>query len=434
MSVISKPEKKRGLFNKKRKEKEDPEGARTTATILESMQQPTSRRRSKSSLIFLALINFFTGVEGLHALRALVLTIALAVPAVIPSSAGFYYREKGLWALIMAQMALEPYMSDFTSGILIRTLGTVAGGILGLLCWYIGSGNGPGNPYGLAAIMAVAIIGMMWWRLFAPPQHMAAGIMLTSTMYMVMSYSWVDTHIPSYGNPGVGYEVFWRRILLVLIGFGAAVLVALLPRPLSGNRHYRQILSSQLSSIRDRYALLISVWRSPPDDFVEVIEKQATTTEELLNSIALPILKTKFEFSTSNIDTETLSRANHLCNNLNVFLAQFSLTATKLPFPVRERFFYRVSAGDENLIADLMSTMTLLQHSLISGEPLPAILPTPLGNSKEYLAKQEGRHWSAAVYAFVRFLGTLDELVVVVKKSVGERSHINAEALGGNMY
>ncbi|KAJ4113383.1 hypothetical protein NW765_010981 [Fusarium oxysporum] len=451
MSVISKPEKKRGLFNKKRKEKEDPEGARTTATILESMQQPTSRRRSKSSLIFLALINFFTGVEGLHALRALILTIALAVPAVIPSSAGFYYREKGLWALIMAQMALEPYMSDFTSGILIRTLGTVAGGILGLLCWYIGSGNGPGNPYGLAAIMAVAIIGMMWWRLFAPPQHMAAGIMLTSTMYMVMSYSWVDTHIPSYGNPGVGYEVFWRRILLVLIGFGAAVLVALLPRPLSGNRHYRQILSSQLSSIRDRYALLISVWRSPPDDFVEVIEKQATTTEELLNSIALPILKTKFEFSTSNIDTETLSRANHLCNNLNVFLAQFSLTATKLPFPVRERFFYRVSAGDENLIADLMSTMTLLQHSLISGEPLPAILPTPLvgraiqfrrlrgdfqdeGNSKEYLAKQEGRHWSAAVYAFVRFLGTLDELVVVVKKSVGERSHINAEALGGNMY
>ncbi|KLP14067.1 membrane protein [Fusarium fujikuroi] len=451
MSVISKPEKKRGLFSKKRKEKEDPEGARTTATILESMEQPTSRRRSKSSLVFLALINFFTGVEGLHALRALVLTIALAVPAVIPSSAGFYYREKGLWALIMAQMALEPYMSDFTSGILIRTLGTVAGGILGLLCWYIGSGNGPGNPYGLAAIMAVAIIGMMWWRLFAPPQHMAAGIMLTSTMYMVMSYSWVDTHIPSYGNPGVGYEVFWRRILLVLIGFGAAVLVALLPRPLSGNRHYRQILSSQLSSIRDRYALLISVWRSPPDDFVEVIEKQATTTEELLNSIALPILKTKFEFSTSNIDTETLSRANHLCNNLNVFLAQFSMTATKIPLPVRERFFYRVSAGDENLIADLMSTMTLLQHSLMSGEPLPAILPTPLvgraiqfrrlrgdfqdeGNSKEYLAKQEGRQWSAAVYSFVRFLGTLDELVIVVKKSVGERSHINAEALGGSIY
>ncbi|PCD27210.1 hypothetical protein FGRA07_02349 [Fusarium graminearum] len=451
MSAISKPEKKRGLF--KRKPKNEPEAGETekkAATILESMQQTTGRQRKRPSLIFLGLINFFTGVEGLHALRTLVLTIALAVPAVIPSSAGFYYREKGMWALIMAQMALEPYMSDFTAGIIIRTLGTVAGGVLGLLCWYIGSGNGPGNQYGLAAIMAVAIVGMMWWRLFAPPQHMAAGIMLTSTMYMVVSYSWVDTHIPSYGNPGVGYEVFWRRILLVLIGFGAAVLVALLPRPLSGNRHYRQIMTSQLSSIRDRYALLVTVWREPPADFVEVMEKESTTSEEVLNSIALPIQKTKFEFSTSNLDTVTLSRANHLCTNLNVFLTQFSLTVTKLPLPVRERFMQRVTAGDENLVADLMSTMTLLQHSLSSGEPLPAILPTPLVgraiqfrklkgelqdevNSKEYLATPQGRHWSAAVYAFVRFLGTLDDLVIVVKKAVGESSHIHTDAFGGNM-
>ncbi|KAL4731588.1 hypothetical protein ACLX1H_000562 [Fusarium chlamydosporum] len=414
ISAISKPEKKRGLFKKKAKGKTEPEEEteKTAATILEGMQETTSRQRKKPSLIFLGLINFFTGVEGLHALRVLVLTIALGVIAVIPSSAGFYYREKGLWALIMAQMALEPYMSDFTSGIIVRTLGTIAGGLLGL---YV------------------------------------AGIMLTSTMYMVVSYSWVDTHIPSYGNPGVGYEVFWRRILLVLIGFGAAVLVAFLPRPLSGNRHYRQIMSSQLSSIRDRYALLVTTWRAPPKDFVEIIEKGATTSEEVFNSIALPIQKTKFEFSTSNLDTETLSLVNHLCTNLNVFFTQFSLTLTKLPLPVRERFMERVTAGDESFVADLMSTLTLLQHSLISGEPLPAILPTPLvgramqfrklkgelqdeGNSKEYLASPQGRHWSAAVYSFVRLLGTLDSLVIVVKKAVGESSYISAEALGGSMY
>ncbi|CAG7566221.1 unnamed protein product [Fusarium equiseti] len=453
MSTVSKPEKKKGLFKKKAKGKveSEEETEKTAASILENMHQVTSRQRKKPSLIFLGLVNFFTGIEGLHALRTVVLTIALAVPAVIPSSAGFYYREKGLWALIMAQMALEPYMSDFNSGIIIRTLGTIAGGVLGLVCWYIGAGNGPGNPYGLAAIMAVVIVGMMWWRLFAPPQHLAAGIMLTSTMYMVVSYSWVDTHIPSYGNPGVGYSVFWRRLLLVLIGFGAAVLVALLPRPLSGNRHYRQIMSSQLSSVKDRYALFVTVWRAPPADFVEVMEKEATTSEEVFNSIALPIQKTKFEFSTSNLDTETLSIANHLCTNLNVFLTQFSLTLMKLPLPVRERFMQRITPGDENIVADLMSTLTLLQHSLISGEPLPAILPTPLVgramqfrklkgemqdevNPREYLASPQGRHWSAAVYAFVRFLGTLDDLVVVVKKAVGESSHINAEALGGSMY
>ncbi|KAF5006961.1 hypothetical protein FDECE_6677 [Fusarium decemcellulare] len=451
MSAISRPEKKRRFFNRKPKEKSESETEKTAAALLESMQQSTSRQRRTLSKIFLAVVGFFTGVEGLHALRTLVITIALAIPAVIPSTAGFYYREKGMWALIMAQMALEPFMSDFVSGIIIRTLGTVAGGVLGLVCWYIGAGSGPGNAYGLAAIMAVAIVGMMWWRLFAPPEHMAAGIMLTSTMYMVVAYSWVDTHIPSYGNPGVGYDVFWRRILLVLIGFGGAVLIALLSRPLSGNRHYRDIMSNQLSSIRDRYALLISTWRSPPDDLVEVVEKEATTSEELLNSIIQPIEKTKFEFSTSNIDTETLSLSNHLCNNLNIYITQLSLTVGKLPLPARTLFMRQLGTGDENLIADIMSTLTLAQHSLATGEPLPAILPTPLvgramqfkklrgelqvdGNAKDFLAGQEGRHWMAATYAFVRFLGTVDELITVLKKAVGERSYIDTEALGGNIY
>jgi len=72
---------------------------------------------------------------------------------------------------------------------------------------------------------------------------MAAGIMLTSTMYTVVSQSWVDTHIPSYGNPGVGYMVFWRRILLVLIGFTAAMIVTFFTKPPSGIRHYRRLLS-----------------------------------------------------------------------------------------------------------------------------------------------------------------------------------------------
>lgn len=76
----------------------------------------------------------------------------------------------------MAQLGLVPYASDFVSGLIIRGLGTVAGGIVGLVVWYMGSGLGSGNPYGLSAVMAVVIIIIMtWWRLFAPPEQMAAG-------------------------------------------------------------------------------------------------------------------------------------------------------------------------------------------------------------------------------------------------------------------
>ncbi|KAL2279929.1 hypothetical protein FJTKL_13077 [Diaporthe vaccinii] len=149
---------------------------------LDSIRSSHGRQRTRASYALLAVINWLTNDEGLHALRTLVVTIGLAIPAVLKTSAGFYYREKGFWALIMAQMALVPYASDFVSGLLVRVAGTVAGGVVGLVCWYIGAGSGPGNPYGLAAVMAVAIVALMWWRLFAPPDQIQAPIMMASTM------------------------------------------------------------------------------------------------------------------------------------------------------------------------------------------------------------------------------------------------------------
>ncbi|KAI8238696.1 hypothetical protein K4K55_002709 [Colletotrichum sp. SAR 10_96] len=447
MSTVSRPEKKSRLFSRKKKTKEKTDDPNTAAELIKSMRNPTSRTRSKPSMIFLGLIHWFTDVEGIHALRTLVVTIALALPAVIPSSAGFYYREKGFWAMVMGQLAIEPYMSDLLSGIIIRTLSTVAGGIIGLVCWYIGAGSGPGNPYGLAAVMAVLIIPLMWWRLFTPPEHLAAGIMLAATAYMVVAYSWIDSHVPTYGNPGVGYQIFWRRVLLVLVGNASAMLIGFFPRPMTGSRQYRHILSTSLLGVKDRYALLVSTWRMPPEDLVQFIEKETAMCDGILDAIGRPIELTKFEFSTSNIDTKTLRRATYLCKSINASLAELGLYMTELPLPLRARLMSSMSIDDENLVVDLMSTLSLVQQSLDSGEPLPALLPTPLIsralrarevqrakqddlNVREQLEGHEGRQLIGAINAFTRFLGAVDDLVMVTKKAVGETSHVNLEIFG----
>ena len=129
----------------------------------------------------------------MYALRLVAVTIACAIPAVIPSSAGFYYREKGLWGLIMAQTSVVVYMSDFTLSFVSRGVGTVVGGVAGLVAWYIGSGHGDGNPYGLAAIMALVLLLLMWGRLFAPPVLLQAMIMGGATCILVVGYSYDDT-------------------------------------------------------------------------------------------------------------------------------------------------------------------------------------------------------------------------------------------------
>lgn len=151
------------------------------------------KQRSGFGRVVLGTYHWFISAEGLFALRMVILTVALAVPAVIPSSSGFYYREKGLWGLIMAQTTLLVYMSDFTFSLICRAVGTVIGGVVGLAAWYIGSGNGPGNPYGLAAISAPVIVIFMWGRLFLSPAMLQATIMSAATFFLVIGYSFADT-------------------------------------------------------------------------------------------------------------------------------------------------------------------------------------------------------------------------------------------------
>lgn len=196
----SKPKKSKKHSHKKQDgEKDDgPEGnVHPTAGQLASIHLHRGKQRSRVGIIFLAIFKWLSSTNGLYALRVVIVTIALGIPAVLPSSAGFYYREKGLWALIMTQTGMVPYAADFTWGLILRLLGTVVGGVLGLVAWYIGAGNGPGNPYGIAAICVPFILIFMWGRLFGPPAFLQAIMLSAATFFLTVAYSWVDTHIPS---------------------------------------------------------------------------------------------------------------------------------------------------------------------------------------------------------------------------------------------
>jgi hypothetical protein len=441
------PTKSQGKKSKKKGKDDEKGGAQEQ---LDMLHFHGGTKRSTFGKVLLAVIHWLGNTEGMYALRVLTVTIALGVPAVIPSSAGFFYREKGLWALIMAQTGLVTYTADFVYGFALRMVGTVVGGILGMVCWYIGAGSGPGNPYGMAAIMALAIVLLMWGRLFAPPALLQGVLLMASTLYLVVAYSWVDTHIPSYGNPGVGYSVFWRRTLLVIIGFTASAIVIFIPRPPSASRHYRRILSSNIRSSKDLYALYVTSWSHEYSDLKETSEKQILANGETLASIAGPIGLLKFEFSSSNFDAETLSHVTNLCMTINQSLSQLLVYSTLLPPHLKERFARLSGALDERVVGDLMAVLTLVEQSLQTGAPLPALLPVPLiarcvGLGRAFVREENGtgkgdqglsmdmiqeagfRKYCVVLRAFVQLLGAADELVWRVKMAVGETSAVDVE-------
>lgn len=148
------------------------------------------RPGSKLGRAISSFYRFLVSPDSLYAIRMVVVSIALAIPAVIPHTAGFFYKERGLWALIMAQTTMLAYMADFTYSVIGRAVGSVVGGVLGLVAWYIGSGNGGGNAFGLAASIGVMLVPIIYARVFFPRQFMMPVIMGAATFMLVVGYSY----------------------------------------------------------------------------------------------------------------------------------------------------------------------------------------------------------------------------------------------------
>ncbi|KIR38735.1 hypothetical protein I307_02819 [Cryptococcus deuterogattii 99/473] len=166
-----------------------------------------------------------TGNSGIFALKYALVSIALFVPAVCENSAQFYYENRGLWALIMAQTGMGVFTGEQITSFVVRMGGTATGLVVGMLAWYIGSGHGNGNPYGVTA--ATFVVG----------------------------YSWVDEHTPQSANQGHGAGLAGRRALLVII---AAFIMMVFPRPNSARALFRRRLAKNMSDISDLYGKVVT--------------------------------------------------------------------------------------------------------------------------------------------------------------------------------
>lgn len=80
----------------------------------------------------------------------------------------------------------------------------------------------------------------------------------------------------------------------------------------------------------------------------------------------------------------------------------------------------------------------MIEQALKTGDPLPSRLPTPLVKgcleygygarldtlSKKLLQDEAYRGYCVAMSAYLGFLSSIDELVLVLKKTLGESHHV----------
>jgi hypothetical protein len=164
--------------------------------------------------------------SAMYALKAGVLGCLTSLPAFLASSASFYYYNRGIWCTIMAQMTLAVYAGDTFSSWVSRIIASFWGGVVGMVIWYIGSGSGRGNPYGIAAVTAVTFLPMMLYRVHWPGPPLVSVVFCTS-VNLVIGYSYLNGHLFQMTNATWGFEVAWLRFVCVVIGITAAWIFSL---------------------------------------------------------------------------------------------------------------------------------------------------------------------------------------------------------------
>lgn len=221
----------------------------------------------------------------------------------------------------------------------------------------------------------------------------------------------------------------------------------LFPRPPSASRHICKSLSNIIRSLSDHYALLLSCWGQGREEGLAA-EKLALHLAETLMELSGPIALLRFEFSSSPFDSDRLGQVQALCQELNQNIARLLYLSASLPEHLQSRLARQAGLLNHHNIGDVMAVLGVVEQSLKTGDPLPEVLPTPLLKrcheswklrqvdimlSTDLIRDENYRRFCVAVSAYLKFLAAVDDLVLVLKGTLGE-SHIISRDLVHEEY
>ncbi|KAH7923390.1 hypothetical protein BV22DRAFT_1196761 [Leucogyrophana mollusca] len=392
-----------------------------------------------------------SGGNTLYALKAGALTVVLCLPSFLKSSAAYAYKNKFVWAVFMGQLTIARFRGDTTFGLVARITSTFGGGIVGIIMWYISTGSGRGNAYGLAAVCAVCFPFFFFARLYWPVPPM------TNLIFFVIGYSYQDTHLVTPSSPGWGIDVAWRRFVLVTIGVTAAGIFSYFPPSTTIRSYQRRTLATTSAEIGAIYCSVVSFANTHRDaDTQQIVQSLLAIRSKLNRSI---VLKTNviYEFSLrGKWPAERYQKILEIQLEIAYLLSHLMSVVEHLDPSWSQAFLRRTRMLDSDFQGDVLAVISMVSTSLRTGNPLPQITPCPLLDrfmlryhglnivheeseddyglprtlTLETLENIQYLVFCVGVSTTFGIVTRLDRLMVAVKELVGEQYHIHGVGIG----
>ncbi|KAH7888067.1 hypothetical protein F5I97DRAFT_1806524 [Phlebopus sp. FC_14] len=403
------------------------------------------------------LYRMVVGVGGgnmLYATKAGVLTVILSIPSFVKSTAHFAYNSKFVWAVFMGQLTIARFRGDTTFGLVARIISTFVGGIMGTIMWYISAGSGEGNPYGLAAVCAVCFPFFFFARLYWPVPPMTNLIIFVTTA-LVIGYSYQDTHLLTPTSPGWGFDVAWKRFLLVTIGVIAAGIFSFFPPSTTIRSYQRRTLATTTAELGAIYCSAVSFANTRREDTTSIVQSLIAIRSKLKRSIVLKE-NVIYEFSLrGKWPAERYQKILEIQLQIAYLLSHLMSVIDRLEPAWAQAFLKRTRMLDADFQGDVLAVISLISSSLRTGQPLPQVTPCPLldrfmsrfhglnviheeseddfGLPKtltlETLESLQYLTFCVGVSTAFGIVTRLDRLMVAVKELVGEQYHIHGVGL-----
>ncbi|ODQ63896.1 hypothetical protein NADFUDRAFT_4925, partial [Nadsonia fulvescens var. elongata DSM 6958] len=181
--------------------------------------------------------------DVLFSLKAGVFTVLMAFPAFFKESAGFFYKYRLGWVVIITNMGISEYVGTSIYSLVVKILYTFIACILGMLAWYISAGSGNGNYYGFSAVCLVSSFFVVYYRNFSVHSTPIPSIITTVTFVLVIALSWVGNTYPNISSLEAGWEVAWIRFASTIAGVLVGTFASFFPKPTTGKKTIRMTLS-----------------------------------------------------------------------------------------------------------------------------------------------------------------------------------------------
>ncbi|KAI9253395.1 hypothetical protein BDA99DRAFT_519655 [Phascolomyces articulosus] len=371
------------------------------------------------------------------AMKTAIGTVLLAVPVYLENTAEWFIEWRFQWCMIIMMLWMLPSTGMFLYSLLMKTLGTIAGGVLGIVVWEITQGN----PYGIGGVLFV-VLAILYYQLMYRPTLRMFCVLTIITLLLVVIYEY------QYKVGGMaGHDEVWtvagKRIALVLVGVIAASILSMIPEPHMGRVELRKRLAQTLRDIGRMYGILTSQFiveydksnKRPTKEQLKGfsrlainIRRQLADERVFLNHARFePPLRGRFPIEVYQIVLEKVDNIADLVMDMSFALKDID--------PVwRKRISTTLNKERRRYLASNMTTIKLLSATLAAKMALPPYMISPgearqqfsqsLNNKVRRLQPEDLTHpsflrYSTYVVTSGTFVQELQTLLEAVEDLVG---------------